>query len=195
MRSDDLKNAIAHDMDTLRHVDVDVMDRAIYYGEIRHIALRLFMFLWLPTLLAGLIWLPLQWDIFMKCPLYHLGIIVIGSMLVTVVFLSGLFGLISHFVIFKHQLMLQLITGEYLYESIMQIWKTPYLIYAGSILCITPLFGWWSACLVQFGASLLMGQVVRMCIDLEINRLGISALFCVIKKYFAQPSEPTMSTN
>ena len=125
------------------------MERERYYGEIRRIGFRVFMFLWLPALFAGLVWLPLQWNMFMECPIYHLGIIVGGSMLMTLVLLSGLFGFISHFVIFKHQLMPQLIMGDYLYESIMRIWKTPFLVYAGIIVCITPLFGWWSASLVK----------------------------------------------
>ena len=184
-----LKEAITADIEILKYLDVDIMESSLYYSEIRRLAWTVFLLLSLPTLMAEVIYLPFDWPLFVKCPAYHTGFILLVPALISLLFLVGLFGLMSEVVIFKHQLKPHLYTGELLYQKTLKVWRVPYAVYAVSILLITPCFGWWSAGAVEFGAALVVPVILKVIIDLEINRIGVSALFTVIKKYFEKNTQ------
>jgi hypothetical protein len=179
-----LKQAIAEDIEILKHLDVDIMEKDLYYREIRRLSWMVFLLLSLPTMVAEIIYLPLDWALFSKNPMDSTRFILLIPSFISLLFLVGLFGLISEVVIFKHQLKPHLQTGELLYQKALKVWRVPYAIYAMSILLITPCFGWWSAGAVEFGSALVVPVILKIMIDLEINRIGVSTLFTVIKKYF-----------
>ena len=184
MNTTELKSAITRDMEMLKHLDVDIMEPGLYYREIRRLVWTIFLLLFLPTIAAELICIPFKWPSFAEYPMHHMAQTLLFPAFISLLFLINLFGLISEWVIFNHQLKSHLYTGDLLHQKACTIWRLPYVIYALSILLITPFFGWEYAVGVQFAAALIVPVILQLMINLEINRIGVSALFTVIKQYF-----------
>ena len=55
---DNLKEAIAKDIETLKQIEVDVMESSLYYKQVKRWVINIFLLLFITTLLVGALSAP-----------------------------------------------------------------------------------------------------------------------------------------
>ena len=184
MNTHELKQAIVEDIDTLKTLDIGILESTVYYSEYRHLAVIGFLLMWFPTVIAGFLAIPFQWTLFIGAPIYNTAFILLAPALLSLLWMTTYSGLIGQWVVFKHQIKPHLKTGDVLYNAWRPLFKTPYLVYAILLTIVTHFTSFQAAFLFQFGGFLLLEYAFGLLIEMEVNRVGISALFVVMKDYF-----------
>ena len=184
MNAHELKQAIVEDIDTLKTLDIGILESTVYYSECRHLAVIGFLLMWFPTVIAGFLAIPFQWTLFIGAPIYNTAFILLAPALLSLLWMTTYSGLIGQWVVFKYQIKPHLKTGDVLYNAWRPLFKTPYFVYAILLTIVTHITSFQAAFLFQFGGFLLLEYAFGLLIEMEVNRVGISALFVVMKDYF-----------
>jgi magnesium-transporting ATPase (P-type) len=186
MNTNELKKAITDDIDTLKTLDVDILESTLYYREYRHWVVIGFLLMWIPTVLASVLAVPFQWKDFVRDPVYNLIFIFIAPTLLSMLWMTTYFGLIGQWIVFKHQIKPHLKTGNILYNAMLPLCKKPYFVYVALLIFITHFTSFFAAFLFQFAGLLFLEYAWGLLIEMEVNRVGISALFGVMKRFFKE---------
>ena len=186
MNDKELKQSIADDIETLKHLDIEIVESGRYYGEVRRLTLHWFLSLFGTSLAIGLVCIPLEWhpsgmDVFGQI-IFCLG----GSLLFSFLFSLGIPSFAGQFVIFKDQLRPKLKTGDFLMKQLERIARVTYMtfvtiLFISTVIAGSPLVGF-----MMIVAVCLTGCVMKLLIEMEAIRLGASVFFIVIKKYFSK---------
>jgi len=99
MNTNELKKAITDDIDTLKRLDVDILESTLYYREYRHWVVIGFLLMWIPTVLASVLAVPFQWKDFVRDPVYNLIFIFIAPTLLSMLWMTTYFGLIGQWIV------------------------------------------------------------------------------------------------
>ena len=184
MNTKDLKQAIADDMETMKRLDVDIMESNVYYREVRRWTLNWFLALLTITLLIGLVCIPLEWIPVDLTLGYKLIFFVGGSLAASFLLSLGIPAFAGKFVIFQYQLRPKLKTGEFLMKQIIRIARTAIIVFSAILFIATAIAGWPFVGGMMFVALGLTAWVMSFLIEMEAIRLGAGVLFVFIKKYF-----------
>lgn len=186
MNDKELKQAIEDDIETLKHLDVEIVESGRYYGEVRRLTLHWFLGLFGTSFAIGLVCIPLEWhssgmDVLGQI-LFCLG----GSLFFSLLFSLGIPSFAGQFVIFKDQLLPNLKTGDFLMKQLERIARVTYvtfvtILFIATVIAGSPLVGF-----MVIVAVALTGCVMTLLIEMEAIRLGASVFFIVIKKYFSK---------
>ena len=193
MNSKDLKQAIADDIEGLKNFDIDIMESKEYYGALRREACRLFLWLWLTFIGTKIFWIPVQWKEFIQDPLYAIGFLTIGSALVALLFVFIAFLTLSDLVLFKYQMKPKLKTGQFLWDEATFAGRKVYFWFVGLLMVANAFIDWPYVLGVEFGVTLVSIMIAKMLFELELRRVGISALFTVIREYFDKDKKKSYS--
>jgi len=184
MNTRELKQAILEDIETLKHLDLDIMEARLYYGELRRYAAVLFLLVWLPTVVGQCLTLPLYWSQFLREPNDFLVFVFIPTALMALFWTLFCLSAIAQLVVFQNQLRPVLKTGDHLYHSTLSQCQVPYALFVGSVLLIMQFVPFYAAFIAQgVCVFILLGALVTM-IDMEMNRIGISTLLSLMQRYF-----------
>ncbi|HHM2299047.1 TPA: hypothetical protein ACRIDK_001981 [Legionella anisa] len=196
-----LKEAIAQDIETLKTLEVDIMASHEYYQANLHLFRKVFLKLYGTILLGFILPIPFQWlfqtrfwqDIknesiwalvkgYSSMALLALGLCVFAFLF--------LYSSLTHYVLIDRQLKDKLRTGQFLVEKIRMAGTLAYRIFALIVLVpalfLPPGFSLFLAIGALFASGLITGIVVEM----ELNRIGISTLFTLVKSYFDSNKKP-----
>ena len=193
MNMKDLKQAIADDIEGLKNFNIDIMESKVYYRSLRRGACRLFLWLWLTFIGTKIFWIPLQWKEFIQDPLYAIGFLTIGSALMALLFTFIAFLTLSDLVIFKYQMKPKLKTGQFLWDEAIFAGRKVYFWFVGLLMVMNALIDWPYVLGVEFGVTLVSIMIAKMLFELELRRVGISALFAVIRQYFDKDKKKSYS--
>ena len=195
MNTRELKEAITQDIETLKTLDVDIMPADAYYKANSRLFLHVFFKLYGTILLGFILPCPFYWRelmsfsahelcyIFIWMPLMALGLCAFAFLFI--------YSSLNHYVLIKHQLRGHLKTGDLIVKQIRLAGTIAYRIYAAVIL-IPSLFLFPSAALfLAFGAFFISGIITGILVEMELNRIGISTLFTLVKNYFDKDKTPT----
>ncbi len=195
MNMKDLKQAIADDMETMKQLDVEIMESPAYYREVRRWTLNWFLVLLATTLAIGLVCIPLEWNPSDMDRNLKLICFVGGSFLISFLFSLGVPAFAGKFVIFHDELRPKLKTGDFLMQQMTRITRMAYVIFTALLFTATAIAGWPFVGLMVMVAFGLTAAIMAFLIEMEAIRLGASVLFVFLKKYFAKEAIDTASMN
>lgn len=192
MNTQELKTAIATDIEILKTLDLDIMPSQEYYQANGSLFLRVFFKIY-GTLIVAIL-LPYlchyiyYWQQLMDTPLRQHGIdmvylAVLALALCAFAFLF-IYSSLNHFVLIDSLLRPKLKTGELLVKNIRLAGNIAYGIFAALVLIPAPFLESGMVLFVAFGAFFVSGILTNILIEMEINRVGLSTLFTLVKVYF-----------
>ncbi|MDP3704448.1 MAG: hypothetical protein Q8R24_00885 [Legionellaceae bacterium] len=193
MNMKSLKQAIAEDMETMKQLDVEIMESNVYYCEVRRWTLNWFLVLLSTTLTIGLVCIPLEWNPSDMDVRLKLSCFVGGSFLISFLFSLGVPAFAGKFAIFQDQLRPKLKTGDFLMKQMVRIARTAYIIFAVLLFVATTVAGWPFVALMVIVVFGLTAGIMASLIEMEAIRLGAGVLFVFIKKYFEKKAVGTTS--
>lgn len=182
---DNLKKAIAKDIETLKQIEVDVMDSSLYYKQVKRWVISVFLLLFLTTLLVGVLSAPFTDKMFSagqvayKFKLYF-GLAFAGSILL-------FFGRISWcgpVIVFKEQILPKLETRDWVVNQTKRVLLRGYIGFVVLMFLGTLYFGWPFVGVVMLFSFAISSAVTMNLMTIELNRVGASVLFTGLKDYF-----------
>ena len=182
---DNLKEAIAKDIETLKQIEVDVMASSLYYKKVKQWVIGIFLLLFLTTLLVGALSAPFTDKMFAagqvayKFKLYF-GLAFAGSILL-------FFGRISWcgpIIVFKEQILPKLETRDWLIKQSMRVLLRGYIGFVVLMFLGTLYFGWPFVGVVMLFCFAISTTVTMNLMTLELNRVGASVFFAFLKDDF-----------
>lgn len=182
---DNLKEAIAKDIETLNQIEVDVMQSSLYYTEVKRWVISIFLVLFLTTLLVGALSAPFTDKMFAagqvayKFKLYF-GLAFAGSILL-------FFGRISWcgpIIVFKEQILPKLEARDWVINQTKRVLLRGYIGFVVLMFLGTLYFGWPFVGVVMLFSFAVSTAVTMNLTMIELNRVGASVLFRVLKDYF-----------
>ncbi|MCW8400511.1 hypothetical protein OQJ26_17160 [Legionella sp. PATHC038] len=191
MNTQELKEAIGQDIQTLKTLDVDIMPANQYYQA----NIRLFLYVFLKMYVVVVLGNFLPWLIHIREILKHaslgealleLGYVELLGIGVCLFVFLFLYSPLNHYVLFKYQLKDTLQTGKMLLQKMHSAATIFYRIYVAIVLIPSAFLFPGVAVLLAFVGFLISGLLTNIIIEMELNRIGISTLFTLIKAYFNQ---------
>ena len=188
MNSEDLKKAIAEDIETLKTLELDIIPAKTYYHANGRLFLHVFLKLY-GTLIAAII-LPYlyHWRQVSEMPinemfegLFSLFGLALG--LCTIAFLF-IYSSLNHYVLVNYQLRRKLKTGEVLVDKIRLAGNIAFGIFATIMLVPAIFLEAGMALFVAMGAFFVSAILTNIIIEMEVNRIGLSAIFILVNSYF-----------
>ena len=182
---DNLKEAIAKDIETLKQIEVDVMESSLYYKQVKRWVISIFLLLFITTLLVGALSAPFTDKMFSagqvayKFKLYF-GLTFVGSILL-------FFGRISWcgpIIVFKEQILPKLETRDWLINQTKRVLLRGYVGFVVLMFLGTLYFGWPFVGVVMLFSFAVSTAVTTNLMTLELNRVGASVFFIFLKDYF-----------
>lgn len=182
---DNLKEAIAKDIETLKQIEVDVMDSSLYYKKVKQWVISIFLLLFITTLLVGALSAPFTDKMFSagqvayKFKLYF-GLTFAGSILL-------FFGRISWcgpIIVFKEQILPKLETRDWLINQTKRVLFRGYIGFVVLMFLGTLYFGGPFVGVVMLFCFAISTAVTMNLMLLELNRAGASVFFSFLKDYF-----------
>ena len=182
---DNLKEAIAKDIETLKQIEVDVMESSLYYKKVKQWVVGIFLVLFITTLLVGALSAPFTDKMFApgqvayKFKLYF-GLTFVGSILL-------FFGRISWcgpMIVFKEQILPKLETRDWLINQTKRVLLRGYIGFVVLMFLGTLYFGWPFVGVVMLFSFAVATAVTTNLMLIELNRVGASVLFTSLKDYF-----------
>ncbi|MCW8481724.1 hypothetical protein, partial [Legionella pneumophila] len=139
MNSQELKEAIALDIETLKTLDVDIMPAKEYYQANRRLFLHVFFKLYGTILLGFLLPLPFYWKVLMVETSTHeliyiffwLPLMALGLCLFVFLFI---YSSLNQYILIDYQLKHKLRTGSLIVKQIRRAGTIAYRIFAGLVL-------------------------------------------------------------
>ena len=191
-----LKQDIAEDLQTLKSIDIDIIPAREYYiANFKGLAL-VFWSIYLAQLAACVppLFLGLWEHSFDGY--WHDAIIFkmfAGGFFGTTFMMLFFYGKVKHFVIFNHQIKSKLKTGDYLVHKAFQAAKLFYGIYIGLVFLATLMSNPDMTFFASLGAFILTAIISSILIEMEVTRIGSSALFTEISNFFDK-DKPKLTT-
>lgn len=188
LNTHELKEAITEDIETLKTLEVGIMPAHEYYKTNIHLFLHVFFKIY-GTILLGLI-LPVlfNWHEMSLIPflelLSSLGFVALLALGLCIFAFLFIYSSLNHYVLINHQLKNKLKTGELLVQKIRMAGTIAYRIFAAVVLIPSVYLYPGCALFLAFGAFFVSGIVTTIIVEMELNRIGISTLFTLVKNYF-----------
>lgn len=185
MNNQELKGAIAYDLEQFQSLDLDIIPSKTYYLANWKLARYVFFKLWGTVLISIILsaLLDLKNMPFSEWDPYCIGVGLGACTGITGFILLMIQSSLNQYIIFCYQISPKLKTGEFLLDKIKHAGNLAYWIFLGVVVCAIP-FGPVYVGIAEFVAFFVSGIVVGTLIDMEAKRIGISALHMAIKKYF-----------
>lgn len=206
MKSLELKQAIKEDLETIKNLDLDIMDPKEYY--------RLHRFLFIKVILIY------YFVAFIGCFLFsqtglNLPVIFIPIIPTLMIFFMHHLSMLNDYIIFYYQIRPKLKTGDLIAQKIKKAVRLYFALYIPAVwgmalfvghiytrlsggpyfsefeLYFKPAF----SCSFPVGGFLVCMLIVQSIIELELKRVGISTLFSMIQKYFSPDEEEAKKLN
>lgn len=196
MTSAELKQAIKEDIEALKTIDIDIMPSDEYYRTNARLFLYV-LFKLFGTALLGLV-LPLvwYWHYFSSLSewletlgaLFWASLLMLGIMVFIMLMISSS---LSQYILINYQLRPKLKTGELIVSKMQLTGTIAYRIYAACVLIPSLFLPPGAAFYVAFGAFFVSGILTSILIDMELDRIGISVLFELVKHFFDKDKKPS----
>lgn len=198
MKSSELKQAINEDIETIKNLDLDIMESKEYYHLHRFLFTKVFLIYYFIAFVSCFLFTLTSINLVM------IAIPIIPSLFIFSMHLSTL----NDYIIFNYQIRPKLKTGNlivqklkkairlYFFLYIPVVWSAAFL--CGHIFILIfgpphfegePYFKLIISCAFPFGGFIFCMLIVQSIIELELKRVGISTLFAIIQKYFNQNDE------
>ncbi|BCA97254.1 hypothetical protein TUM19329_36150 (plasmid) [Legionella antarctica] len=188
MNTHELKKAITEDIETLKTLEVDIMPAHEYYKANVQLFVRVFLKLYGVILLGYLLPCPFYWKSLMSETAYGLlsaffwmSVLALGLCLFAFLFI---YSALNHYILIDCQLKNKLKTGGLMVKQIRRAGTIAYRIYAATVLTLSLFLFPGCALFIAFGAFFISGIVTSILVEMELNRIGISTLFTLVKNYF-----------
>lgn len=192
---DNLKEAITKDIETLRAIEVGIMDSSTYYKKVKLWGLCWFLLLFLTTLLVGALTIPFTDSMFSagqfayKLKLYF-GISFVGCALLSL----GPVSWCGAVIVFKEQILPKLEAQNWLVNQVKRVALYGYLVFATLMFLATLYFGWPFVGVVMLFVFAISAGVMMNLVTIELNRVGASVLFGILRDYFQNTKIQTQKT-
>lgn len=195
MTSQELKKAIAEDIEALKTMEVDIMPADDYYKANARLCL-LVLFKLFGTVFLGLVipfllyWLTgrAAFDLFDNSSQF-VCFFLIASGFCCFAFLL-VFSELNQYVLFNYQIRHQLKTGDFIAQKVEWMGSIAYRIFAGIVLFPSLFAPPGAAFFWTMVAVVVSWFVSGFIINMELKRLGISTLFTLVNKYFEKDLQP-----
>jgi archaellum biogenesis protein FlaJ (TadC family) len=195
MTSEELKAAISDDIEALKTLDVDIMPADSYYKACARLFIIVFLKLY-GTVLLGF-FLPFVWfwpqvqslSEWQELLSNLAGLLLMGLGFVVFILLM-MASAFSHFVLINYQLRPKLKTGELIVKKMRLSATIAYRIFAILVLIPSFFFPPGAALYTAIGAFFISGLVTGILIEMELDRIGISVLFSLVKHFFDKDKKP-----
>lgn len=197
MNTHELKEAISRDIETLKTLDVDIMPARAYYQANFRLFRHVFCKIYGTVLLALIVPFLFYWRDLEGTSLEtlsDLGIVAglaFGLCVFVFLFISSS---LNEYVLIKYQLRNKLETGDLIVQNIRLAGTIAYCIFAVIVLVPSIFLPPGSALFLAFGAFLISGVLTGILIEMEINRIGISTLFTLVKQYFDKDKKSALDS-
>ena len=188
MTPQELKEAITEDIETLKKLEVDIMPADEYYKANLHLFLHVFLKLY-GTILLGMV-LPVffYWQELISAPVHEilssLGLMALLALGICLFAFLFLYSALNQYVLINYQLRAKLKTGDLIVQKMRQAGTIAYRIYAAVVLIPSLFLFPGGAVFLAFGAFFISGILTSILVEMELNRIGISTLFTLVKNYF-----------
>lgn len=195
MTTQELKEAITQDIETLKTLEVDIMPADKYYKANLNLFLHVFLKLYGTILLGFFLPVFFYWQELTSTPfpelLSSLGLMSLLALGLCLFAFLFIYSSLNHYVLIKHQLRGKLKTGDLIVKQIRLAGTIAYRIYAAVVLIPSIFLFPGGALFLAFGAFFISGILTSMLVEMELNRIGISTLFTLVKNYFDKDKKPT----
>lgn len=194
MTTHELKEAITQDIETLKTLEVDIMPADEYYKANLSLFIHVFLKMY-GTIILGFFlpvffyWQELASMSFLEL-LSSLGLIALLALGLCLFAFLFIYSSLNHYVLINHQLRGKLKTGDLIVKKIRLAGTIAYRIYAAVVLIPSIFLFPGCALFLAFGAFFISGIVTSILIEMELNRIGISTLFTLVKNYFDKEKKP-----
>lgn len=188
MSSEELKKAIAEDIETLKTLELDILPAKTYYRANGRLFLQVFLKLY-GTVLAAII-LPYlsHWRQVSEIPkgelfsgLFSLFGLALGLCAFAFLFI---YSALNHYILVNYQLRDKLKTGEVVVDKIRLAGNIAFGIFAAVMLIPALFLEAGMAIFVAIGAFFISAILTNIIIEMEVNRIGLSTIFGVVNAYF-----------
>lgn len=189
MMPQELKEAIRTDIESLKTLDVDIMPADDYYRATARLILYVFFKMY-GTVLLGFA-LPFVWFwqelhsqsewVLLLSQLAGLSLMVLAMMVFIMTMISSA---LSHYVLINETLKPKLKTGQLLVEKMRLSGTIAYRIFAAIVLIPALFFPPGAALFTAIGAFFISGILTGILVEMELDRIGISMLFSLVKNFF-----------
>ncbi|MBA2650233.1 MAG: hypothetical protein H0U75_11720 [Legionella sp.] len=195
MNNQELKEAITQDIERLKTLEVDIMPAQEYYQTNARLVVYVFLKTYATILLGYILPCFFYWQTLSSNTPYQLlmdflymALLALGVCLFAMLFISSA---INQYVILNYQLKNKLKTGGLIVEKIRLAGTIAYRIFAAIVLIPSIFLPPGCALILGFGAFIMSGFLTSMLIEMELNRIGISTLFTLVKNYFDKDKKAT----
>lgn len=187
MNAHNLKQMITEDIDILKSLDLEIMSSEDYYMANLKLFKTVFLRMYLTVVGTAMISILFHWSSFFsdrREVLYQILLMFGGGLLLTGFIFLFIQETLNNYVIFYHQIRSKLKSGELLNNQIRKAGWLAYKIFA--VIVVVPILFLEPVCvlLAEFGAFFVSGIITGLLIEMEMKRIGVSALFTLIKCYF-----------
>jgi len=186
MNNQELKQAIIDDIEFLKTAKIDILDKDIYYSNLKKYAWSAFAWMYFPAIIIGFLVLIFTTTSHLRHDFleYYLMDCVILGLLVPGLALGSYFTKIMNWIVFEEFLLPHLRTKDlirsYLRKYIMLTWK----LYTIWLVISMVLFSCEATILLQFIAFAALHLVMYLIVYAELNRIGASVFFEYLSKLF-----------
>ncbi len=180
-----LKAAIAEDIETLKKLDVEILPASDYYKANGRLFLYVFLRIY-GTVLGGCI-VPsfFYWKDLMSMGAFTYLLELMGAAFVLCAFaFLFIYSSLNHYVLIKYQLRDKLKTGDVLVDKLRLAGNIAYGIFAAVVLILSLFIPPGASLHLAFGGFFVSGIGTSIVVEMETNRIGISALFTLVQHYF-----------
>jgi len=195
MNTHELKAAITQDIETLKKLEVEIMPAHEYYQANVRLFVQVFLKLYGVIILGYLLPCPFYWKELMREELsgllsafFWMSLLALGLCAFAFLFI---YSALNQYVLIDNQLKHKLKTGDLLVKQIRRAGTLAYRIYAAVVLIPSLFLFPGCALFLAFGAFFVSGILTGILIEMELNRIGISTLFTLVKNYFDKDKTPT----
>lgn len=187
MQDQELKQAILDDIEFLKTIKVDIVDKKTYYRKIKKYALSMLFAFYIPVVVLGLFFANYNFassrgHILFSYP-YDRGC-VIGGFIISFLMTIGSISKLNKWIVFEEKILPFLKTKAFIQESVKKLLKLYMQIYLLSLLIGLFLIGPFAGFLVTFIVAASTKDLLKFFIDLESSRIGAPILFEYLKKFF-----------
>jgi hypothetical protein len=191
MTSTELKAAITADMAILKTIEVDIMPADDYYRATTRLYLHVFLKLYGIALLGLFLPLIWYWRYFSSwsewqatwSALLWTSLLILGVMAFIMLMIGSA---LSQYILINYQLRPKLKTGDLIIAKIKLSGIIAYRIYAACVLIPSLFLPPGMVLYVAFGAFFVSGILTSTLVEMELDRIGISVLFTLVKNFFDQ---------
>lgn len=199
MSTQELKEAITQDIETLKTLEVDIMPADEYYKANMGMFVHVFLKLYGTILLGFFLPIILYWKELAATPFLELfssfGLLVLMALGLCLFAFLFIYSSLNQYVLINYQLKNKLKTGDLIVKQIRLAGTIAYRIFAAVVL--VPSFFLYPGCalFLAFGAFFVSGILTGILVEMELNRIGISTLFTLIKNYFDKDKKLTAESS